>query len=94
MLALFLLATGLLAQGVLAQSFYSYWSEGGGNFRCNNGPGGSYTAEWSGNGGFVCGKGWSPGGPRFVWSPPSLAPMRRQPPPPPSATNDYRLTDT
>lgn len=66
MFASLVLAAGLLAQGAFAQSFYSYWSEGGGSFRCNNGPGGSYTADWSGNGGFVCGKGWSPGGPRLV----------------------------
>ncbi|GAP83715.1 putative endo- -beta-xylanase B [Rosellinia necatrix] len=47
--------------------FWSYWSEGNGNWRCNNGAGGSYTATWSGNnGGFVCGKGWNPGGSRSV----------------------------
>lgn len=46
--------------------FWSYWSEGTGNFNCNNGAGGSYTVNWSGNGGFVCGKGWNPGGPRYV----------------------------
>lgn len=45
--------------------FWSYWSEGNGNFNCNNGAGGSYTVDWSGNGGFVCGKGWNPGGPRY-----------------------------
>ena len=73
MFASLVLAAGLLAQGVFAQTFYSYWSEGGGSFRCNNGPGGSYTANWSGNGGFVCGKGWSPGGPRLV----TLSWMRR-----------------
>lgn len=44
--------------------FWSFWKEGNGNFRCNNGAGGSYTATWSGRGGFVCGKGWSPGGSR------------------------------
>ena len=47
--------------------FWSYWSEGGGNFNCQNGAGGSYTTQWSGNGGFVCGKGWSPGGARYVF---------------------------
>jgi endo-1,4-beta-xylanase len=47
--------------------YWSYWSEGSGNWKCNNGGGGSYTATWSGNnGGFVCGKGWNPGGSRFV----------------------------
>ncbi|KAH9901708.1 glycoside hydrolase family 11 protein [Xylariomycetidae sp. FL2044] len=46
--------------------YYSFWSEGGGNFRCNNSAGGSYSCTWSGNGGFVAGKGWSPGGSRTV----------------------------
>ena len=46
--------------------FWSYWSEGGGSFNCNNGAGSSYTVDWSGDGGFVCGKGWNPGGPRYV----------------------------
>lgn len=66
MFAFVLLAASFLVQGIFAQSYYSFWSEGGGNFRCTNGAGGSYTADWSGNGGFVCGKGWSPGGPRLV----------------------------
>lgn len=52
--------------------FWSYWSEGNGNFNCNNGAGGSYTVNWSGNGGFVCGKGWNPGGPRYGPCPPHL----------------------
>ncbi|RYP74003.1 hypothetical protein DL771_003314 [Monosporascus sp. 5C6A] len=66
MFAFVLLAASFLIQGVFGQSFWSYWSEGGGNFVCNNGPGGSYTARWSGNGGFVCGKGWSPGSGRYT----------------------------
>ncbi|KAG4219251.1 hypothetical protein PC116_g32269 [Phytophthora cactorum] len=47
--------------------FWSSWSEGGGTFRCNNGAGGSYSVNWQSSGGssgFVCGKGWSPGGNR------------------------------
>lgn len=44
--------------------YYSFWSEGNGNFRCTNGPGGQFGATWSGNGGFVCGKGWRNGGQR------------------------------
>ncbi|RYP93207.1 hypothetical protein DL770_000682 [Monosporascus sp. CRB-9-2] len=66
MFAFVLLAASFLIQGVFGQSFWSYWSEGGGNFVCNNGPGGSYTARWSGNGGFVCGKGWNPGTGRTI----------------------------
>lgn len=46
--------------------YWSFWQEGYGNFNCNNGAGGTYTVTWSGNGGFVCGKGWNPGGNRFV----------------------------
>ena len=47
--------------------YYSFWSEGGGTFRCTNDAGGKYTATWGGSGGFVCGKGWNPGGPRLVY---------------------------
>ncbi|KAI1402527.1 glycoside hydrolase family 11 protein [Hypoxylon fuscum] len=49
--------------------FWSSWSEGGGTFRCNNGAGGSYSVTWQSSGGssgFVCGKGWSPGGNKAV----------------------------
>ncbi|RYP05499.1 hypothetical protein DL764_003759 [Monosporascus ibericus] len=66
MFAFVLLAASFLIQGVFGQYFWSYWSEGGGNFVCNNGPGGSYTARWSGYGGFVCGKGWNPGSGRTI----------------------------
>jgi len=54
-----------------AGTFYSFWSEGGGSFRCQNGGGGKYSVTWSGKGGFVCGKGYSPGGSRSVISTPS-----------------------
>ncbi|KAF4630955.1 hypothetical protein G7Y89_g7186 [Cudoniella acicularis] len=46
--------------------YYSFWSEGNGNFKCNNGAGGQYSVTWSGKGGFVCGKGWNVGGSRTV----------------------------
>ncbi|KAF2246092.1 glycoside hydrolase family 11 protein [Trematosphaeria pertusa] len=46
--------------------YWSFWQEGGGSHNCQNGAGGSYTAKWSGGGGFVCGKGWQPGGSRAV----------------------------
>ncbi|KAJ9134328.1 Endo-1,4-beta-xylanase [Pleurostoma richardsiae] len=49
------------------QSYYfQNWSENGSNIKCNNGPGGSYTATWNSKGGFVCGKGWSYGGARTI----------------------------
>lgn len=44
--------------------YFQNWSEGGSNIRCINGAGGSYTADWSSKGGFVCGKGWNGGGAR------------------------------
>lgn len=47
-----------------AGTFFSNWREGSGNFQCNNGAGGSYTTRWSGQGGFVCGKGYNPGASR------------------------------
>ncbi|KAI3391039.1 hypothetical protein diail_8090 [Diaporthe ilicicola] len=46
--------------------YWSNWSEGGISLRCNNGNGGSYSTQWSGAGGFVCGKGWSNGNGRVV----------------------------
>ncbi|KAK1752638.1 endo-1,4-beta-xylanase B [Echria macrotheca] len=44
--------------------YFQNWSEGGSNIRCNNGGGGSFTANWNSKGGFVCGKGWQGGGAR------------------------------
>ncbi|KAG9189436.1 endo-1,4-beta-xylanase [Alternaria panax] len=48
--------------------YYSFWSEGGGSFRCNQQGGGKYTCNWSGQpgGGFVAGTGFKPGGSRAV----------------------------
>ncbi|KAI0025802.1 xyn11C [Xylariomycetidae sp. FL0641] len=46
--------------------YWSFWQEGSGSHNCQQGSGGSYTAKWSGGGGFVCGKGWSYGGNRAV----------------------------
>lgn len=80
MVKISLLAAGILAPAALAapgpqpksnsdlearQGYYfQNWSEGGSNIRCNNGNGGTYTANWNSKGGFVCGKGWSGGGAR------------------------------
>jgi endo-1,4-beta-xylanase len=46
--------------------YYSFWSEGGGSFRCSQQGGGKYTCNWSGQagGGFVAGTGFKPGGSR------------------------------
>ncbi|KAL1796572.1 hypothetical protein ACET3X_005112 [Alternaria dauci] len=48
--------------------YYSFWSEGGGSFRCSQQGGGKYTCNWSGQpgGGFVAGTGFKPGGSRTV----------------------------
>ncbi|SPO05574.1 related to Probable endo-1,4-beta-xylanase B [Cephalotrichum gorgonifer] len=46
--------------------YFQNWSEGGSNIRCGNGAGGSFTADWDSQGGFVCGKGWSGGGARTI----------------------------
>lgn len=47
---------------------YSFWSEGAGNFQCNNQGGGKYSCNWSGQpgGGFVAGTGFKPGGSRYA----------------------------
>ena len=42
--------------------FYSFWSDNGGSVNYNNGPAGQYSVSWSGQGNFVVGKGWKPGG--------------------------------
>lgn len=46
--------------------YFQNWSEGGSNIRCQNGAGGSFTANWNSRGGFVCGKGWQGNGVRTI----------------------------
>nr|AHE13929.1 endo-1,4-beta-xylanase B [Achaetomium sp. Xz-8] len=46
--------------------YYSFWTDGAGNVRYTNGPGGQYSATWSGNGNWVGGKGWNPGSARTI----------------------------
>ncbi|KAM7214136.1 Concanavalin A-like lectin/glucanase domain containing protein [Rhypophila decipiens] len=46
--------------------YFQNWSEGGSNIRCNNGGGGSFSANWNSKGGFVCGKGWQGNGVRTI----------------------------
>lgn len=46
--------------------FYSCWSDGG-SFSYNDLEGGRYSVKWSsGSGNLVVGKGWNPGGPKYV----------------------------
>ncbi|KAL1861675.1 hypothetical protein VTK73DRAFT_6983 [Phialemonium thermophilum] len=46
--------------------YYSFWTDGGADVTYTNGAGGQYSVTWSGNGNFVGGKGWNPGGPMTV----------------------------
>ncbi|KAK2763768.1 hypothetical protein FQN54_009385 [Arachnomyces sp. PD_36] len=46
--------------------YYNWWTDGAADVTYTNGPGGQYSVEWSGDGNFVGGKGWNPGGPRNV----------------------------
>lgn len=43
--------------------YYSFWTDGGAAVTYTNGAAGQYSVTWSGNGNFVGGKGWNPGGP-------------------------------
>jgi endo-1,4-beta-xylanase len=52
--------------GVSNGYFYSSWSDGN-DFTYNNLPGGEYSVKWtSGSGNLVVGKGWNPGGLKYV----------------------------
>jgi endo-1,4-beta-xylanase len=42
--------------------YYSFWTDGAANVNYQNGAGGQYSVQWSGNAGnWVGGKGWMPG---------------------------------
>lgn len=75
MIVFLFLFTAFLIPGVISlrgelskrQGFYySFWSEGNGNFKCTNAAGGKFDCTWSGKGGFVAGKGWNPGSARTI----------------------------
>jgi endo-1,4-beta-xylanase len=47
--------------------YYSYWTDGTAEATYTNGASGEYSVTWAGDvGNFVAGKGWNPGGSRFV----------------------------
>ncbi|PPQ68809.1 hypothetical protein CVT24_007694 [Panaeolus cyanescens] len=55
------------AYGVNNGFHYRWWTDGQGNATYTNGPGGSYTVDWTNSqGDFYGGKGWSPGSPTRV----------------------------
>jgi len=47
--------------------YYSFWTDGQGDITYSNGAAGEYSVTWSGDGNFVGGKGWNPGGSRYFW---------------------------
>ena len=60
--------------------YYSFWTDSGGDATYTNGADGQYSLSWSGNGNCVGGKGWQPGGNRYVSaSPPMLRAPRSNP---------------
>ena len=44
--------------------YYKFWSDRSGDVNYSNGPGGSYSVKWSGDGNWYGGKGWNPGSAR------------------------------
>ena len=46
--------------------YYSWWTDNSAQATYTNGAGGSYSVSWSGNGNLVGGKGWNPGGAKYV----------------------------
>ncbi|KAF2177593.1 glycoside hydrolase family 11 protein [Zopfia rhizophila CBS 207.26] len=46
--------------------YYSFWTDNGAQVTYTNEAGGRYSVTWSGNGNFVGGKGWNPGGAKVI----------------------------
>ncbi|XID90339.1 glycoside hydrolase family 11 protein [Paenibacillaceae bacterium WGS1546] len=66
----------LFAATASANTYWQYWTDGGGTVNATNGSGGNYSVTWSNTGNFVVGKGWGTGSPSRtinynagVWSP-------------------------
>jgi Glycosyl hydrolases family 11. len=47
--------------GASANTYWQYWTDGGGVVNATNGPGGNYSVSWYNTGNFVVGKGWQYG---------------------------------
>jgi endo-1,4-beta-xylanase len=66
----------LFAATASANTYWQYWTDGGGVVNATNGPGGNYSVTWYNSGNFVVGKGWATGSPyrtvnynAGVWAP-------------------------
>lgn len=70
------LCLSLFAIPVSANTYWQYWTDGGGTVNAYNGPGGNYSVNWYNTGNFVVGKGWGTGSPNRtinynagIWNP-------------------------
>jgi len=53
----------LFAATASANTYWQYWTDGGGTVNAVNGAGGNYSVNWTNSGNFVIGKGWATGSP-------------------------------
>lgn len=60
------MAVSLFAATASANTYWQYWTDGGGTVNAYNGNGGNYSVNWYNTGNFVVGKGWATGSPYRV----------------------------
>lgn len=58
--------SAMLAGQAYANTYWQYWTDGGGTVNAVNGSGGNYSVNWYNCGNFVVGKGWATGSPNRV----------------------------